>query len=171
MPPPCPPRRARRLLLAGLLAGAAPALHAQVRQQPTLSLEGARRALAAAAAEATRQARPFCVAVLDAGGEVIALERHDGAMPPAVCDFARAKARTAGRFGRPSQAWAEFLGRGNGGALANLPDMFAVEGGAPILQGGAVVGAVGVSGGSTQQDAEVARAGVAAALAPARPSS
>ncbi|HZF68921.1 MAG TPA: heme-binding protein [Gemmatirosa sp.] len=170
MPPALASRRARHLLIVGLLAGTAPALHAQVRQQPTLALAGARRALAAAATEAARQARPFCVVVLDASGEVIALERHDGATPSAVCDFARAKARTAGRFGRPSQAWAEFLGRGNGGALVSVPDMFAVEGGVPIVQATVVVGAVGVSGGSTQQDAEVARAGAAAALAAARPS-
>lgn len=155
-------------LVAALAIGAASELRAQVRPQATLALEGARRALAAGAAEAARQGRAFCVVVLDSGGEVIALERHDGAMPPAVCDFARAKARTAGRFGRSSDAWATLLGRGNGGVLSTVPDMFAVEGGVPILQGTAVVGAVGVSGASTGQDAEVARAAAAAAL-PATP--
>lgn len=151
-------------LLAVLLPAAAAA---QVRQAPMLSLGGAQRALAASEAEAARLQRTFCIVVVDAGGEPVAMARQDAVLP-ALCDVARAKARTAARYGRSSRAWSELLGRGNAGALMNLPDMLAVEGGVPVLVGGAVVGAVGVSGASAAQDGQVAEAGAAAlASAPA----
>jgi uncharacterized protein GlcG (DUF336 family) len=152
----------RRLALVALVALLVPAAaSAQVRQAPTLSLEGARRALAGAEREAARLSRAFCVVVVDAGGEVVALARQDGVLA-ATCDVARAKARTAARYGRPSRAWGELLGRGNAGALATVPDMFAVEGGVPVLAGDVVVGAVGVSGASAAQDGQVAEAGALA---------
>jgi glc operon protein GlcG len=161
---PARPRRAAcALAAAGALACVAPrpAAAQVVRQAPTLSLEGARRALVAADSEATRLRRTVCVVVVDPGGEPIALTRADGVLP-AFCDVARAKARTAVRYGRPSDSWAQLLGRGNAGALANLPDMFAVEGAVPVLVDGVVVGAVGVSGAPSEDDARVARAGAQA---------
>lgn len=147
------------------LAGTAPAAAAQaVRQAPVLSLEGARLALAAADGEAARLGRTVCVAVVDPGGELVALARGDGVLP-AFCDVARAKARTAARYGQPSRSWAQLLGRGNAGALATLSDMFAVEGGVPVLVGGVVVGALGVSGASAEDDGRVATAGAQAVSA------
>ena len=147
-------------LLAGLAAAPSPAA-AQLRQAPALAAEGAKRALAAAEAHAARGKLTVCVVVVDTGGELLAALRMDGVLP-AFCDVARAKARTAARYGRPSRAWAELLGRGNAGALASLPEMFAVEGGVPVTVGGVTVGAVGVSGASATQDGEVAQAGAAA---------
>ena len=149
---------------AALLATAPPAAAQAVRQVPVLSLAGARQALAAAEGEAGRLRRTVCVVVVDPGGEVVAAARMDGVLP-ALCDVARAKARTAARYGRPSRAWAELLGRGNAGALANLPDMFAVDGGVPLLDAGVVVGGVGVSGASAEEDGRVAQAGAGALAA------
>ncbi|GLC28367.1 GlcG/HbpS family heme-binding protein [Roseisolibacter agri] len=148
-----------------LVLGATTVVHAQTRQAPTLSLDGARRALAASEAESTRMSLNVCIVVVDAGGEPVAMARQDGVLP-ALCDVARAKARTAARYGRSSRAWSELLGRGNAGALMNLPDMFAVEGGVPVTVSAVVVGAVGVSGASAAQDGQVAQAGAAALAAP-----
>lgn len=156
------PSLATLVPLAALLLLVPAAAPAQVRPAPALTLEGARRALDGAEREAAHQARTFCIVVVDPGGEVVALARQDGVLP-ALCDVARAKARTAARYGRTSRAWSELLGRGNAGALANLPDMFAVEGGVPVLAGEVVVGAVGVSGASAAQDGLVAQAGASAA--------
>ncbi len=156
--------RVRLDFLVLLVLGASTALPAQTRQAPTLGLDGARRALAASEAESTRNGWSVCVVVVDAGGELVAMARQDGVLP-ALCDVARAKARTAARYGRSSRAWSELLGRGNAGALMNLPDMFAVEGGVPVTVGAVVVGAVGVSGASAAQDGLVAQAGAAALLA------
>src|SRR5687768_10331641 len=82
--------------------------------------EGAKRALAAAESQAARGKLSVCIVVVDTGGETLAALRLDGVLP-AFCDVARAKARTAARYGRPSRAWSELLGRGNAGALMNLP--------------------------------------------------
>ncbi|MDF1505843.1 heme-binding protein [Roseisolibacter sp. H3M3-2] len=152
----CAALPARAQAPAGASASAVP-----TRAAPTLTLDGARRAVAGVEREAARLSRTFCVVVVARGGEVVAVARQDGVLP-AICDVARAKARTAARYGRPSRAWAELLGRGNAGALATLPDMFAVEGGVPVLAGDVVVGAVGVSGASAAQDGLVAEAGAAA---------
>lgn len=180
MPPVRLPAPLSLAAVAALVLAAAPArAAAQVRQAPVLGLDGARTALAAAERTAAALQRTFCIAVVDTGGETIALVRQDGVLP-ALCDVARAKARTAARYGRPSQSWAELLGRGNAGALMNLPEMFAVEGGVPVLAGGAVVGAVGASGASSTMDAQVAQAAAdavasaataAAAAAPRSPAS
>ena len=153
----------RYLALAIATLGARPAA-AQLRQAPTLGAEGAKRALAAAETQATRSKLSVCIVVVDTGGETLASLRLDGVLP-AFCDVARAKARTAARYGRPSRAWSELLGRGNAGALMNLPDMFAVEGGVPVTVGGVTVGAVGVSGASASQDGEIAQAGAAVVTA------
>lgn len=163
---PSSPRRLAFTLAAGaaLAGGASPVAAQSVRQAPVLSLEGARVALAAADGEAARLGRTVCVAVVDPGGELIAVARGDGVLP-AFCDVARAKARTSARYGQPSRSWATLLGRGNAGALATLPDMFAVEGGVPVLVNGVLVGAVGVSGASSEEDGRVAAAGAQAVSA------
>lgn len=98
----------------------------------------------------------MAVAVVDAGGHLIAFRRMDGA--PFVCvDVAIGKARTAAAIGAPSAAFEDMI---NGGAVAMLsaPGLVPLQGGVPVLQDGKVVGAVGVSGGSGEEDAAVATA-------------
>jgi uncharacterized protein GlcG (DUF336 family) len=142
-----------------LLILAAPA-HAQLRTTRSVALDGAQRALAAAAAEARQNDWTVSIAVVDPGGELVGFVRLDGA-PFSSPDVAIGKARTAARFRRPSRVFDSTLTAGRY-ALLGLPGAVPVEGGVPIVVNGEVVGAVGVSGVTSAQDAQVARAGVAA---------
>lgn len=143
-------------LPALLLAVATPAA-AQTRSVPALTLAGAQRALAASEAEARRNTWNMCIVVVDAAGDAMSMSRMDGALP-VLCEVAERKARTAARYARPSKVWGETISRG-GNAILALPDMLAVEGGVPITVNGATVGAVGVSGSASANDAAVAEAG------------
>lgn len=152
-----------RLILAGgiaLVLAAPAALHAQVQVTRTVASAGAERALGAAAAEARRQGWAVSIAVVDPAGDLVAFLRLDGA-PQASVDIARAKARTAARFRRPTRGLDSALTAGRL-AILGLEGVTPVEGGVPIVVNGEIVGAVGVSGVTSAQDAQVARAGAAA---------
>lgn len=154
----------RHLIAAAvlLLLGTANA-SAQTVDVPTLSMEGARRVLDAAETEAKRNGWNVSIAITDPAGQLLAFARLDGA-PPASIGIAQGKARTAAWFRRPSKA-IEDLAASRAGVVT-LEGITALEGGVPITVGERVVGAIGVSGVTSQQDAQVARAG-AAAVAPA----
>lgn len=126
----------------------------------SISLDVAR--LVAAAAERTAEASdwPVVIAIVDDGGDLVYLQRHDGVQLGSI-DVAIAKARSALRFKRPTLAFEDMVGSGRQGYLA-MPGVVPVEGGVPLEVGGTVVGAIGVSGVRSQQDGEIARAGVAA---------
>jgi uncharacterized protein GlcG (DUF336 family) len=111
-------------------------------------------------AEARQQKWAVSIAVVDAAGELVAFLRMDGA-PFSSIDVSRAKARTAARFRRPTRALDSALTAGRL-AILGLEGATPVEGGVPIVVGGEVVGAVGVSGVTSAQDAQVAQAGVRA---------
>lgn len=143
-----------------LSAAAATVARAQLRQVPSVAAEGAQRALVAAAAEARQRGWAVSIAVVDPAGELVAFLRLDGAAYSSV-DISRAKARSAARFRRPTKALDSALTAGRLAILA-LDGATPVEGGVPIIVNGEVVGAVGVSGATSAQDAQVARAGVAA---------
>lgn len=138
---------------------AATSLPAQTRQVRTLNAEGAAKALAAAQAEATQKGWQLSIAVVDPAGELLAFARMDGASPASIQN-ALGKARTAARFRRPTQVYDSLVAHGRPGLL-NFENMTPLEGGIPILVEGVVVGAIGVSGATASQDAEVARAGAA----------
>jgi uncharacterized protein GlcG (DUF336 family) len=150
----------RAALLTALSVAGATAAHAQVRPIRTVSAEGAQRAIAAAATEARGRGWGVSIAVVDPAGELVAFLKLDGAAYSSV-DNARAKARTAARFRRPTRVFDSTLTAGRL-ALLGLPNMTPVEGGVPIVVGGEVVGAIGVSGVTSAQDAQVAQAGAAA---------
>ena len=133
--------------------------HAQLRPVRSVSADGAQRALAAAVAEARKQGWAVSIAVVDPAGELVAFLRMDGA-PFSSVDVSRAKARTAARFRRPTRAFDSTLTAGRL-AILGLEGATPVEGGVPIVVGGEVVGAVGVSGVTSAQDAQVAQAGAA----------
>lgn len=133
---------------------------AQLRPARAVAAEGAQRAIAAAAAEARQRGWNVSIAVVDPAGELVGFLRLDGAAYSSV-DISRAKARTAARFRRPTQALDSALTAGRL-ALLSFEGVTPVEGGVPIVVNGEVVGAVGVSGATSAQDAQVARAGVAA---------
>ena len=149
----------RLLLACGIaLAVVVPARpHAQVQVTRTIASDGAQRALAAAAAEARKQGWAVSIAVVDPAGELVAFLRLDGAAFSSI-DVSQAKARTAARFRRPTKALDSALTNGRL-AILGLPGATPVEGGVPIVINGEIVGAVGVSGVTSAQDAQVARAG------------
>ena len=136
---------------------------AQVVEKKALTLEGARQIIATAIGEARRLNAPGAViAVVDDGGNLMALERLDRTFP-AGANISIGKARTAATFKRPTRAFEDIIKNGRT-AMVALPDFTPLQGGIPIMLGEEVVGGVGVSGAaSAQQDEEIALAGAAAA--------
>ena len=124
-----------------------------------LTLEAARQIAAAARDEARRNDWTMVICVVDDGAHLIYLERMDGTQIASVT-VAQDKAATAVRFKRPTKALEEAVA---GGRLVvmKLGGATPIEGGLPIVVGGEVIGAIGVSGGTSPQDGQVAAAGLA----------
>lgn len=127
----------------------------------TLTLAGAKKAIDAAASQARRNNAGGVIAVVDEGGNLMALERLDGTFA-AGANISIGKARTAALFKKPTKFFEDVVNKGRT-AMAALNDFTPLQGGVPIVSGGQVIGAIGVSGAaSAQQDEEVAMAGAAA---------
>jgi glc operon protein GlcG len=152
--------RALSLFISGVLASAAlPA--ADFAQTPTLTLDGARRVIADATTHARAAGAPGgAIAVVDAAGVLIGLERLDGTFP-AASNISIGKARTAALFRKPTRDFEELVNKGRV-TMTTLPEVTPftpLQGGVPIVVAGRVVGAVGVSGAaSAKQDDEIAQA-------------
>lgn len=133
--------------------------HAQVAERKVLTLEGAKKVIAAAEAYARRNNAPGgVIAVVDEGGNLIALERLDGTFS-AGANISIGKARTAVMFNKPTKVFEELINKGRTTMVA-LKDFTPLQGGIPIEVGGQIVGGIGVSGAaSAQQDEELAIAG------------
>ena len=127
-----------------------------------LTLHDVKLAAGAAEAEALANGWAVSIAICDAGGHALWLQRMDGA-PLMSAAVAPEKARTCVLSGKPSKAFEDMVNNGRFAALA-MP-VVPLEGGEPIVFGGNVVGAVGVSGVKAGEDAQVARAAIAALLA------
>lgn len=127
-----------------------------------LMLDEVKLAAAAAEAEAIAHGWAVSIALCDAGGHALWLQRMDGA-PLMSAAVAPEKARTCVLSGKPSKAFEDMVNNGRFAALA-MP-VLPLEGGEPIVIGDNVIGAVGVSGVKAGEDAQVARAAVAALLA------
>jgi glc operon protein GlcG len=154
----------KRVLVLGLAVCATAGIAtAQVADKPGLTLDGAKTVIAAAVAEAKRiQAPGGVIAVVDDGGNLIALERIDGTFA-AGANISIGKARTAVQFKKPTKVFEEIINKGRT-AMTALPDFTPLQGGVPIEVDGKVVGGIGVSGAaSAQQDEELAIAGANAA--------
>lgn len=149
----------RFLVTAALTLSLAVPLHAQIRATTGLTLEGARNIAAAADAEARKNGWSMSIAIVDAAGELVLFHKSDMSAP-FNSDFAMRKARTAARYRRPTKALDSVVAGGRIQFLAS--DALPVEGGVPIIVRGQVIGAVGASGGTAPQDAQVASAGIAA---------
>lgn len=134
----------------------------QVAEQKVLTLEGARKVIAAAEAYARQSNAPGgVIAVVDDGGNLIALERLDGTFS-AGANISIGKARTAVMFKKPTKVFEELINKGRTTMVA-LKDFTPLQGGIPIVVDGQIVGGVGVSGAaSAQQDEELAIAGAGA---------
>lgn len=126
-----------------------------------LSANDAATVLAAAEAEAQRNGWPVTIAVVDDGGMLLALKRLDE-VAPISADIAPAKARTAALGRRESGVYEKVINDGRVSFLSAPTLTGLLEGGVPIVVDGHVVGAVGVSGVKSSEDAQIAKAGIAA---------
>lgn len=129
--------------------------------RPMLTADDVRRIAAAAEREAQANNWPVTIAICDDGGHLLWLQRLDGAAPVSA-QIAPNKARTAAIGRRESKDYEDMI---NGGRMSFLsaPTLEAMlEGGVPIVSDGHVIGAVGVSGVKSSEDAQIARAGIAA---------
>ncbi len=124
-----------------------------------LTLEAAKEIMAACEAEARKNNWQVSIAILDEGGRLVMLQRMDAA-PPASVDVCQAKGRSAALFKRPTKAFSDAVSGGRVAIMA-LPGAVPVEGGVPLMSGGQCVGAVGVSGVTSEQDAQIGAAGAA----------
>jgi len=140
------------LLVAGVAAGA------ELATKKALTLDVARQIAAAAEAEAVKNKWNVVIAIVDDGGHLIYLQRMDETQIGSV-EVAQEKARTAVRFKRPSKALEDAVAGGRNVVL-RLPGALPVEGGLPIAADGKIIGAIGVSGVTSQQDGQIAKAGV-----------
>lgn len=147
----------------GLTVALVGAGQAQVVEKKALTLEAARQVMATAIGEARRLDAPgAAVAIVDDGGNLLALERLDGTFA-AGANISIGKARTAAIFKRPTKAFEDTIKNGRTAMIA-LSDFTPLQGGIPLVVGEDVVGAIGVSGAATaQQDEAIAMAGAAAA--------
>src|SRR6266508_804232 len=152
------------LLLPALLACAplTTTPEAQMLLNPyglAISLDNAKKAAAPALAEARKNSWNMAVAIVDTAGDLVYFEKMDATQTGSVA-VAIAKARSAARFKRPTKAFQDTLAAGGEGLrILRLEGAVPVEGGVPIVMDGKVVGAIGLSGGTSQQDGQCAQAG------------
>ena len=132
-----------------------------MKSKPVLELADIKIMAAACEAEAMKNNWAVTIAIVDDGGHLLHLQRLDGA-PPVSSHIAPAKANTAAMGRRESKVYEDVI---NGGRLSFLSAPYIkglLEGGVPILKNGDCLGAVGVSGVKSSEDAQIARAGIAA---------
>jgi uncharacterized protein GlcG (DUF336 family) len=132
-----------------------------LKLKPLLDLETTRRIAAAAEAEAMGHGWAVSIAIVDDGGHLLWLQRLDGAAPISA-QIAPAKARTAALGRRESRVYEEMINQGRVSFLSAPALSGMLEGGVPIVVDGHCVGAVGVSGVKSSEDAQIARAGIGA---------
>jgi glc operon protein GlcG len=124
-----------------------------------INLEQAKKAMAAAEAEAKKNNWSMVIAILDSGGLLVMVQRLDNTQWGSI-EVAKDKAYSAVAFRRSTKAFSDAIAQGGAGLrLLNLTGASLIEGGVPIVVDGKVIGSIGVSGGSAPQDAQVAQAG------------
>jgi glc operon protein GlcG len=123
--------------------------------------ENAKKVAIAALAEARKNGWNMAAAVVDPAGDLVYFEKLDGTQAASV-NIAVDKARSSARFKRPTKALQDTVAAGGEGLrILGLPGAVPVEGGVPILMDGKIVGAIGMSGGTSAQDGQCANAGAA----------
>src|SRR5437667_3014196 len=135
-------------------------LQAQLLEKKVLTLEAAEKVAAAAESEAKKRNATVVIVVVDDGGYPLVLKRLNDTQVASV-EVGIGKARTAAIFRRPSKDFEDQVKNGRVAALA-LPGATPLQGGLPILYEGKVIGAIGVSGNTPQEDEDIARAGATA---------
>jgi uncharacterized protein GlcG (DUF336 family) len=124
---------------------------------PMVGVETARKVADAAIAEGKKNGWHVAAAVVDTAGDLVFFERMDNTQAGSTI-VAQEKARTAARFKRPSKAFEDAVAGGRQ-VILSLPGVTPIEGGVPLLIEGKIVGAIGVSGATSPQDAQCAQAG------------
>jgi len=151
-------------LLLVVLAIAVGAAHAQLPNPygASIDIANAKKVAASAVAEAKKLNLNMAVAVVDTAGNLVYFEKMDGTQIGSV-NVAQDKARSAALFKRPTKAFQDGVaGGGVGLRLLGLEGAVPVEGGVPLISEGKIVGAVGLSGGTSDQDGQCAQAGASA---------
>jgi glc operon protein GlcG len=124
-----------------------------------VGVEAAKKAAAAALAEAVKNKWTMAVAVVDPNGTLVFYEKMDNTQIGSA-EVAIAKARSAAQFKRPTKAFQDALAAGGAGLrILGLPGAVPVEGGIPLVSDGKIIGAIGLSGGTSEQDGQCAQAG------------
>ena len=127
-----------------------------------ITLDNAKKAVAAAAAEAGKNTWKMAFAIVDTAGNLVYYEKLDGTQTGSV-NVSVEKARTAALFKRATRVFQDQVAAGGDGLrILGLPGAVPVEGGVPLLMNGLIVGAIGASGGTSAQDGQCAQAGAAA---------
>lgn len=132
-----------------------------MKSKPTLDLADVKAVAAAAEAEALEHHWAVTIAIVDDGGHALWLQRLDGA-PPISAQIAMAKAHTAALGRRESKAYEDVINQGRTSFLSAPTLQGMLEGGVPIFKDGQCLGAVGVSGVKSPEDAQIAKAGIVA---------
>ena len=152
----------RKALAAALLFGAAGFASAQTPYGAPISLEQAKKAVAAAEAEAKKNNWPVAIVVVDSGGNMVMMQKLDNTQHASV-DIARGKATTAVNMRRPTKALEDGVAAGGANLrILAVNGIYPLEGGIPLVVDGKIIGAIGVSGVMSGQDAQCAAAGQAA---------
>ena len=126
---------------------------------PPIPLDLAKRAMAAAELEAAKNSWQVAITILDSGGNLVMFHKFDNAQLSAVT-VSEGKARTALEFKRPSKVLDDAIAAGGAGMrLLALKNITPIDGGLPVVLDGRIIGAIGVSGALSSQDAQVAKAG------------
>jgi uncharacterized protein GlcG (DUF336 family) len=125
-----------------------------------IGLDMAKRVAAASVADARKNSFTMAIAIVDTAGHLVYFEKMDGTQTGSV-EVAIDKARSAALFKRPTKAFQDVVAQGGVGLrILGLTGAVPVDGGTPLMEGGKIVGAIGVSGGTSEQDGQVAQAGV-----------
>jgi glc operon protein GlcG len=127
---------------------------------PPIGIEAARKIMTAAEAEAGKNNWSVVIAIIDSGGHLVMIHRHDNVQLSSI-EISQGKAKTALMFKRPSKVLDDAISSGGTGLrFLALKDIVPLEGGIPIVVDGKIVGAIGVSGVLSAQDSQIARAGI-----------
>jgi glc operon protein GlcG len=161
---------AYRVAFASLAAAAAFAARAQQMPIPygeNVGVDVARKAAAAAIAEGKKNGWAVAAAVVDTGGDLVYFEKIDGTQHGST-RVSQEKARTSVQFKRPTKAFEDAV-KGPAVNVLGLPGAVPVEGGVPLVVNGKIVGALGVSGATSAQDGQCAKAGADVIAGPSKP--
>jgi uncharacterized protein GlcG (DUF336 family) len=128
---------------------------------PPIGIQDAKKVMAAAESKAVENGWSVVIAIVDSGAHLVLLERLDHTQLGSI-EIAQRKAVTAANFRRPTKDWEDRIAKGGVDLKLLKLNGFPMEGGLPIIQKGKVIGAIGVSGVSSTQDAEIGTAGIEA---------